>query len=124
MRLTPQEREALDRLASEQQVSVGELVRLLLAPHLARAERSSARLVPDEPQADPMRRREHEWLREHPERVAQLAGQWIVLEGDQLIAHGSDSLEVFQAARQAGIRIPFILRIPEPRPRDAFFIGL
>jgi len=37
--------------------------------------------------------------------------QWVCLEGDQLIAHGADGLEVHCKAKEVGIKIPFVHHI-------------
>ncbi len=124
IRLSRGEKEALDRLASEQQVPVGQLVRRLLAPHLNPAASPAIRRVPEEPAADPLRLSEQAWLRANAQLVSQMAGEWVVLEGDNLVAHGPDYAMVRQQARQSGIRIPFILRIPESRPPNSFYVGL
>lgn len=57
-------------------------------------------------------RRAKQWIAEH--RAAYL-GQWVALEGDRLISHGADALEVDAAAKAAGIDIPFVVRIVEER---------
>ncbi len=49
--------------------------------------------------------RELHWLKEHRHEYT---GQWVCVEGDQLIAHGPVAREVFAAARQAGISAPFV----------------
>jgi hypothetical protein len=53
-----------------------------------------------------------------------MVGEWVVLEGDALIAHGLDYAAVLEEARQAGIEIPFVVQIPEPRPPNTYFAGL
>ena len=50
------------------------------------------------------------WIAENREKYL---NQWVCLEGDQLIAHGTDGREVYRQAREAGIEIPFIKRIIE-----------
>ena len=50
------------------------------------------------------------WIAEHREEYL---NQWVCLEGDRLIAHGTDGREVFRQAKDAGIEIPFIKRIIE-----------
>ncbi|MBS1811421.1 MAG: hypothetical protein JST84_24885 [Acidobacteria bacterium] len=57
---------------------------------------------------DLLRRREYQWIREHRDEYA---GQYVVVEGDQLVAHGADGRQVLADARQAGIKIPFIVRL-------------
>ena len=37
--------------------------------------------------------------------------QWVCLEGDKLIAHGTDGLEVHNKAKAAGIESPFLHHI-------------
>ncbi len=39
--------------------------------------------------------------------------QWVCLDGDKLIAHGSDALEVHRQAKEAGIEIPYLEQIVE-----------
>ena|SRR5258708_5002373 len=54
------------------------------------------------------------WVEHH--RNAYL-GQWVALEGDTLVAHGTNAREVYLAARQAGIDSPYIVHItPEADP--------
>lgn len=58
------------------------------------------------------------WLGEHRE---QFMGQWVALEGDQLIAHGKDGLQVHAQAKAAGIKVPFLEHIVEDD--EPFFAG-
>ena len=48
------------------------------------------------------------WLDENSEKYM---NQWVCLEGDELIAHGSDGLEVHRKAKEHGIAIPFVHHI-------------
>ncbi len=48
------------------------------------------------------------WLDEHSEEYM---NQWVCLEGDKLIAHGNDGMEVHRKAKEAGIEIPFVHHI-------------
>lgn len=48
------------------------------------------------------------WIDEHR---AEFAGQWVCLEGDRLIAHGTDVLTVHAEARAAGIKAPFVEQV-------------
>jgi hypothetical protein len=52
--------------------------------------------------------RELQWLATHRHEYL---GQWVALEGDRLLAHGTNAREVFQQARQAGVASPFIEQI-------------
>jgi hypothetical protein len=50
------------------------------------------------------------WLDEHSNEYM---NQWVCLEGDRLIAVGDDGRAVYQKAKEAGIKIPFIYFIEE-----------
>jgi len=50
------------------------------------------------------------WINEHGNEYP---GQWLALDGDRLLAHGSDLAEVTAAARAAGVRFP-LLHLVEP----------
>ena len=51
---------------------------------------------------------EHSWLSQH--RSAFL-GQWVALEGETLLASGPTALEVYEAARAAGVSAPYVLLV-------------
>jgi hypothetical protein len=55
-------------------------------------------------------RKAMKWIDEHR---AEYLGQWVALEGDQLISHGPDVLQVDAAARAAGIVSPFLEQVRE-----------
>jgi Family of unknown function (DUF5678) len=59
------------------------------------------RVHPSVPYKD--RSHEHQWLRENSRNYV---GQWVVLEGDQLLSHGTNAKEVFAAADLTGIDRP------------------
>jgi hypothetical protein len=65
--------------------------------------RSPVRMVPSRD-----RSREMDWLKENR---AQYADQWVVVEGDRLIAADVDAHKVFTAAKAAGIEVPFLVRV-------------
>lgn len=46
---------------------------------------------------------------------AEYLGQWVCLYGDELIAHGTDALEVDRKARNAGIESPFLEHVVEEK---------
>ena len=69
------------------------------------------------------RARELRWRQENMQLLETLAGQWLVVEGDELIAHGQDPVSLVTAARRRGIQIPFVFFV-EPRTRDTIKIGL
>lgn len=59
------------------------------------------------------------WLSENREKYM---GQWVALEGDRLIAHGTDALAVHAEAKAAGIEVPFLEHIVEDDDKP-FFAG-
>lgn len=54
------------------------------------------------------RTREMHWIRENR---ACYADQWVVVEGDRLIAADADAHKVFAAAKSAGIEVPFLVHV-------------
>jgi hypothetical protein len=68
-----------------------------------------------------MRETELQWLKEHAAEVERLAGKWITIEGDKLIAEGDSFDAVYEAARKMGVQIPFIFLVPPNE--DAIFVG-
>ena len=54
------------------------------------------------------RGREMAWVAQHEEEYA---GQWVFLDGDRLLAHGSDPLRFKEIARAEGIDTPFIVHL-------------
>lgn len=50
------------------------------------------------------------WVSQNREKFM---NQWVCLEGDRLIAHGADALEVHRKAKEAGIEIPYLEHIVE-----------
>ncbi len=59
-----------------------------------------------------------EWLNQNRE---QYMGQWVCLDGDRLIAHGTDALQVHAQGKAAGIEAPFLEHIVEED--EPFFAG-
>ena len=76
------------------------------------AEPDPAQLHPT-PVASGHRSRELEWCRTHTEVLCQFAGQWVVLEGEEIVAHGDDPLQVVAEARAKGIQIPYIFYVED-----------
>jgi hypothetical protein len=64
----------------------------------------------------PYRTREDEraWLEAHRD---EFLDQWVVLEGDQLVAHGTDARIVYNEARAQGIGTPYLVHVaPNSEP--------
>lgn len=55
--------------------------------------------------------REMQWLAEHR---SEYAGQWVALDGDRLLSHGTNAREVFETARKSGIKLPLFVHIESP----------
>lgn len=71
-----------------------------------RSARDDVRTVPSRD-----RSREMEWIKRHR---AQYADQWVVVEGDELIACDPDGHNAFAAAKAAGVAVPFLIHmVPE-----------
>lgn len=69
----------------------------------------------DQPAA--RREREMRWLSQHE---AQYAGQWVALDGDRLLNHGTDARKVFAEAHAAGVDVPFMAYAESP---DELWVG-
>lgn len=53
---------------------------------------------------------ELEWLREHENEYR---GQWVALDGHQLISHGSKAKVVRDEARKLGVPRPLVVRVDD-----------
>jgi Family of unknown function (DUF5678) len=76
------------------------------------ALRSKVKRVPQ-----PDRSREMRWIKEHRKEYA---GQWVALDGAELLSHGTDAHQVFADARRL-VTSPFFAHL-EPED-EAHFIG-
>jgi hypothetical protein len=75
-----------------------------------------------EPQSAPVydtHERERAWIERNRDGYV---GQWVALDGDRLLAHGQDARRVYLAAREAGVRAPFLERVT-PKEEGAFWGG-
>ena len=54
------------------------------------------------------RQREMNWIQENRARYA---NQWVVVDGDRLIAADVDGHRAFTAAKAAGIEVPFLVHL-------------
>ncbi len=60
--------------------------------------------------------REMQWLAGHREEYA---GQWVALDGNRLLAHGTSAPEVYAKARKSGVRLPLVVQV-EPAHQTPF----
>ena len=67
----------------------------------------------------PYRTREDEsaWLEAHGD---EFLDQWVVLEADQLVAHGTDARIVYNEARAKGIGTPYLVHVT---PKAGPYVG-
>lgn len=52
------------------------------------------------------------WLEKNRQKFI---GQWVCLDGDELISHGTDALKIYKEAREKGIEVPFVEHIVEDK---------
>ncbi len=70
------------------------------------------------------RDRELAWRRAHQEMLRNcFAGQWVVLEGEEIVAHSNDAAQAVEEARTKGISTPFVFFVEGLRP-DVVRMGL
>ncbi len=63
---------------------------------------------------------EQEWLRIHGQEYS---GQWVALDGEELLSHGPDARKVRDEARAKGVQIPLMVHVPdEPDLPSAFWV--
>ena len=70
------------------------------------------------------RQREFEWIETHGDEMRRLATEWVVLEGDQLVAHGKNATRVFATAKRKGIAVPFVFYVEPPAAEGTVHFGL
>ncbi len=66
---------------------------------------------------------ENEWLRAHPEELRKCAGEYVIVEGTEIIAHGKEPAELFEIAQRRGVKIPYIFFVQPPLPPNTYRIG-
>lgn len=71
----------------------------------------------DSPIVHEPRERELRWLAAHPEVLTEHLGEWIAVEGEEIVAAGKRLIDVLAAARTRGMARPLTLFVPAD-PRD------
>lgn len=68
------------------------------------------------------RRRQAEmaWLERHAAELRALAGEWVAINGEELISHGATAREVLEAARQRGVVRPLLFQVPRTQAEISF----
>jgi hypothetical protein len=69
------------------------------------------------------RTRELEWRKNNSDALRSFAGQWVALEGEEIISHGPDPVAVAADARARGISTPYIFYV-EFLAKDVIRIGI
>ena len=70
------------------------------------------------------RQREFEWIRTHADEMRRLAGQWVVLEGEELVAHGKNAVRVVATTRRKGVAAPLVFYVEPPDSEPTAHFGL
>jgi len=52
-----------------------------------------------------------------------LAGQWVCLEGETIVAHGPDVAKVVEEARTKGVQVPYVFKVSD-EPEGSVRMGL
>ncbi len=71
----------------------------------------------------PNRDRELAWCRSNEDELQTLAGQWVILEGEEIVVHGRDPAKLVEQAWSEGIEVPFVFYVEEFHP-DVVKMGL
>lgn len=81
-------------------------------------------LDPDGVLVTPTKKRELEmlWLANHKQKLQHYEGQWIGLEGYNLIAHDRQLSNVTRTLKERGVKVPFTMFVP--RSTEGIFVGL
>ena len=61
----------------------------------------------------PRRHSELAWRQSHEDHLQAYVGQWVVLEGEEIVAHGEDPTQVIEQATRAGIDTPYIFYVED-----------
>lgn len=62
----------------------------------------------------PHRSRELAWRASHEDVLRAFAGQWVVLEGEEIVVHGKDPVQLVAEAKGKGIGVPYIFFVESP----------
>ncbi len=123
--------DALRERAQTHGKSVPEMAREILSGALlGRKQPRARREAPPEVrehQLPPLnsREREHAWRRSHRELLqGRYADQWVVLEGEEIMAHGGDAAKAVEQARAKGVAAPYVFYVQPPRPPGVVRLGL
>jgi uncharacterized protein DUF5678 len=66
---------------------------------------------------------ENEWLQKHPEKLRACVGEYVMVEGEEIVAHSKEPAELVRVAKERGIKIPYIFFVEPPLPPNTYRIG-
>ncbi len=69
------------------------------------------------------RRVELQWRQANRNLLRSYAGQWVVLEGQRIVAAGPSLAEAVKRARENGVAVPYVFRVDES-DQDVIRIGI
>lgn len=70
------------------------------------------------------RDRELAWRHAHRDELQRrFAGEWVVIEGEEVMAHSGDAARAMEQARAKGVAVPFVFYVDPPQP-NVVHIGL
>ena len=84
---------------------------------LDRELEQQAAAVPSSERSYPSNEQERAWISAHRDEYL---GQWVTLDGDRLVAHGTDAKKVYDEARELGSKAPYLERVS---PKQEAFMG-
>jgi hypothetical protein len=58
-----------------------------------------------------MREAENKWMVSHREELQRYRGEWVVLEGEEVISHAVNPFDAVVEAKNKGIKVPYIIFI-------------
>lgn len=88
--------------------------------------RADRKEVATDPPTAPLQHRSRElnFCAAHPEAFAKLAGHWVALEGETIVASGLVLAPVVAEARKRGVKVPFVFRVEPPSDESRGNFGL
>ena len=114
IRVSADEKAALQQLADRQDVSLGQLARKFLRLRDEHSAPAMSSVVISGQQQPCNRSKELAWLQVNLARLQlEIPGQWVVIEGQELVAHGVDYPTVYRDARSKGVDLPFVEKIAD-----------
>jgi hypothetical protein len=85
----------------------------------------SSQSVTDQPRKAPSshRQRELHFRETRQDLLVPFAGQWVCLERETIVSHGSNVTRVAEEARRKGVQMPYVFRVSD-EPQGSVPIGL